>query len=366
MGSTKRRKKLKLKRGRHSRFSICVILGMSLLVCYIGLETGRGIRIHTCIKQYLQEFNLSDSDYSLRKKRDYNEITVEKKEVSVSEQEIKEYIQNDLEAHEETVAVKRKRIKKDDVVSVEYTVLCDGSIVNEVDEESFMVGAGNYNEQIENALVGKNWHDVIVFNIQVPEDDPNSLYAGKTEKITLRVKSIYKIKKCQLTRDFIYDNYGYETMDAYYRYVRDTLLKQKEAESRIQMHTEILHKVSECFDLDIEKEKVAKYSIAIVNTYKEYAYLDGMSLQEYIKDVLNMTEDGFYHMCYQEGMEEIKSFLVIGAVAEEENLQVTEKDFEEWNAENPSTEYSKTDIYAYILKSKVEDTLSRYCQVSGQ
>lgn len=61
-----------------------------------------------------------------------------------------------MESHEETIDVKRDKIRKNDVVSVEYTVSCDGSIVNRVDEESFMVGAGKYNMQIENALLGKN------------------------------------------------------------------------------------------------------------------------------------------------------------------------------------------------------------------
>lgn len=365
MGSTKKPKKLKLKKGHHRGLGICAIVGIVSAVCYIGIVSSRDVRIHTCIKQYLQEFNFSDSDYSLKKIRDYREVTVEKKEVSVTDWEVEQYIQNDLEAHEETVAVKRNKIKKNDVVSVEYTVLCDGSVVNEVGEESFMVGAGKYNEQIENALIGKNWHEIIVFNIKVPEDDQNSLYAGKTETVTLKVKNIYKIKKCQLTRDFVYDNYGYETVDAYYQYVNDTLFKQKEAENQIQMQTELLHQVSDCFDLDIEKEKVAQYSVDIVDTYKEYAYLDGLSLEEYISDELNMTKDDFYQMCYEEGLEEIKSFLVIGAVAEEEKLQVTEKEFEDWNIESLSTEHSKTDIYAYILKSKVENILSEYCHVSN-
>lgn len=116
--------------------------------------------------------------------------------------------------------------------------------------------------------------------------------------------------------------------------------------------------------MEIEKEKVASYSTDIVDSYKEYAYLSDVSLEEYIADELHMTEDEFYQMCYEEGLEEVKSFLVIGAVAEEEDIQVTEKEFDDWCAENSAEDSSEADIYAYILKLKVEEKLGRDCIIS--
>ena len=307
----------------------CVLIICALFICVIIQNTNnKKIVINNGIVKYLDKLNFQSDEYQLKKFSDYKNVTVKNIPTDITQDEIDEYIKTDLESHERNVKLKRNIIHKNDVVNVQYTVECEGEIVNKISDESFMIGAGKYNEQIENALIGKNINKEIVFDIKVPENDSNTKFAGKIETIHMKVKSLYKVKSCKLTKKFVKDNYNLNSIEEYYKYVNTILQEQKENENYRNININILNTVCECYDLEIDKEDVADYSVDIVNKYKEYAYIDGISLETYINNVLNMSQEEFYQMCYDEGLKELKSIIVIGAIAEEEKIYVTENEID--------------------------------------
>ena len=108
----------------------------------------------------------------------------------------------------------------------------------------------------------------------------------------------------------------------------------------------------------LDKESVAEYSVEVVDSYETEAYLYDMELGKYIEKELQMTEEEFFEKCYQEGEELIKNYLIVGAIAKKENLEVTEEDIEELSGvfEKDFDEYSeeeKTYIQYQILENKV-------------
>ncbi len=108
----------------------------------------------------------------------------------------------------------------------------------------------------------------------------------------------------------------------------------------------------------LDKESVAEYSVEIVNSYETEAYLYDMELERYVAEELQMTEDEFFQECYREGEELIKNYLIVGAIAKEENLEVTEEDIKGLSGvfEKDFDEYSeeeKTYIQYQILENKV-------------
>ena len=55
------------------------------------------------------------------------------------------------------------------------------------------------------------------------------------------------------------------------------------------------------------------------------AEADGLTIEEYCEQELQTPYEDFFDMCYEEGEQEIKDYLLIGAVAAKEYGDVTEE-----------------------------------------
>ncbi len=74
-----------------------------------------------------------------------------------------------------------------------------------------------------------------------------------------------------------------------------------------------------------------------------------MSLIQYSQEILGYTKEQFYQKCYEEGEEAIKSFLVIGAVAEKEFPDLAQKT----DDKNIYLQYQEIEnaVYSYFIET---------------
>lgn len=313
-------------RGTSILNKICIVVGVLLLsVILITLFSKKSIEINETMNDYLQEIGIND--YEVYKIDDYKDISFKKVDYEISEQDIQQYIEDDLEAREENIEVEdRNYVKNGDVVSVTYTVYLNEQQVNYVENDVFMVGKGKYNTQIEDNIVGKKKNKKITFEIQVPKDDENVDFAGKTEKVELIVNSISVVKSYELNTGFITKFYNFDTMEEYYDYVKEALESKNEYESETIENDEIMSKLIDCFQYELSNDEVAEYSISIINEYSEIASLYDKSLEEYREQELGMTEDEFMEFCYNEGEKRIKEYIAIGVISKLEGISVNKED----------------------------------------
>ncbi len=109
-----------------------------------------------------------------------------------------------------------------------FRVYCDGELVNEGNNEVLKVGAGYYGEEFEKALIGVELDKEYEFEITVPKNDENKEYAGKTETIIAKVTKIQYMQECVLDKKFVEENYGLQSVDAYYEYVEEVKYNHEE------------------------------------------------------------------------------------------------------------------------------------------
>ena len=69
-------------------------------------------------------------------------------------------------------------------------------------------------------------------------------------------------------------------------------------------------------------QQVTDYSMTIVNSYVNEAYIFNKDLKTYYTENLHMSEKQFFDYCYKKGEEYIKKMLVVGTVAEYKNYSI--------------------------------------------
>lgn len=116
----------------------------------------------------------------------------------------------------------------------------------------------------------------------------------------------------EINRDVL-DYYGCDTEADFLNECKIRLEQIKKYEALNAAYDDFLEKISEKCKFYIDKDEAADYSKKIVEDYKNSAYLLNLSLEEFIEQKLNITEDDFYDRCYDEGVAEIKRYLLVGA-----------------------------------------------------
>lgn len=163
-----------------------------------------------------------------------------------------------------------------------------------------------------------------------------------------------------LSDDFVKKELEANSIEDYYQDVKRELMAGKEVEVLMRVRNRIIDNLIKDSVFSLPEDNVAKYSVEIVKSYENEALVYQMELEEYIDQELQMTKKGFFDMCYNEGEKYIKSYLVVGAIAEKEALTVTKKDITEFSdfRKDKSTNFSdeaKAYISYQILENKVYD-----------
>lgn len=116
----------------------------------------------------------------------------------------------------------------------------------------------------------------------------------------------------EIDRDVL-DSYGCDTEEDFLNECKNRLEQNKKYVTLNTAYDDFLEKISEKCKFYIDEDEAADYSKKIVEDYKNSAYLLNLSLEEYVEQKLCITEDDFYDRCYDEGVAEIKRYLLVGA-----------------------------------------------------
>ncbi len=131
--------------------------------------------------------------------------------------------------------------------------------------------------------------------------------------------------------------------------LRHQLLEEKKIASLMQARAKVMDALLSRCHFSLKEENVAAYAKTIVHNYETEAALYDMSLIQYSQEILGYTKEQFYQKCYEEGEEAIKSFLVIGAVAEKEFPDLAQKT----DDKNIYLQYQEIEnaVYSYFIET---------------
>lgn len=129
--------------------------------------------------------------------------------------------------------------------------------------------------------------------------------------------------------------------------LRHQFLEEKKVQNLMQARNKVMDALLSCCHFSLQEETVAAYAKTIVHNYETEAVLYDMGISQYHQEILGYTKEQFYQHCYEEGEEAIKSFLVIGAIAEREFPNLARKP----DSKNIYLQYQEIEnaVYSYFI-----------------
>lgn len=312
---------------------------------------------------------------------EYKGLEYEKVEVSVSDAEIEDEIENRLHSAAETVESKSGTVEDGDVINVAYEGKIDGKTFEGGSSDSFdiTVGSTPMIDGFVEGLVGQPVGETVTLDLKFPEDYGVEELNGKDVVFTVTINS----KKVQETPnydlDFVKKQGKYESLEAYEEAVEKDLLTEKKETQETEAQGILWEQIVENSEIiQYPKEKEALMEVTL-NSFQTAAANAGKEWDVYLQE-LGYTEDELNSQIVAYAESKVFQELIIYAIADAEGLEVTNDEYEAYMQdvlqqsgynEESFQQYYGTTIEAYceqeglrssMLLNKVMDKVMEYAK----
>lgn len=240
----------------------------------------------------------------------------------------------------------RNEVQKGDFVSITFSVYNEkNEEMNHVSKQILKVGAGYYDEQLEDVLVGKVVGKTYTEKLIVPPNVLRKELVGKEENFKIVVNSIMECCQQELSQSFVKKFTEYKTVDEYKEAIRKQIKNEYQETCEMERKEHILEQLISKCEFYIDEDEIVAIAADIAGVAKQSAKINGMEFGEYINQLYGMTKGEYYEKLYEDAEKQIKTILLIGALANKMNLKYNED-------ENIESEYNI--LYNEVCNNLIE------------
>lgn len=257
---------------------------------------------------------------------DYKGIEVEYVTPEVTEEEVNDAVDEALSEATEYKDVNDREVKKGDNVNIDYKGTIDGKEFDggSAEDTEFIVGDGNFLEDFENGVLGMKTGDKKDVKVVFPEDYGEESLNGKEANFEITLNSIQEVVVPTFDDAFVKANSDCQTTEEFKEMKRQELMDSAIEDATSETSYELLTKVVE--NATIDGYPQALYDECYNETmesYKSYAQMFGMSVEEFMSQYA--SEDDIK----ESAIEWVNEILVIQAIADAEELNLSDEEYEE-------------------------------------
>lgn len=280
--------------------------------------------------------------------------------VEVTEAQIDGQIQNLLTVNPLITEVDREAASGD-IVNIDFVGMKDGVAFEGGTSAGFdlTLGSGSFIDGFEEGLIGAVTGQELSLNLTFPEAYGNADLAGQAVVFDVTVNAVKESVPAELTDDFIKENTESATVEEYMEVVKADLLEQAKTNAENKKKSDVFLKVIEDSKITITDATVDVYYNEQFAVYEKQAETAGIDM-ETMMSYYGMTLETFKEQLRAMSVEATKQNAVVAAIAEAENITVTEEDKDllvvEFGYENKEIMMEQAGdqvINNYILTEKV-------------
>ena len=264
---------------------------------------------------------------------DYDTFEIGVPNVEITDADIDAQIQSNLEANATTTEVKEGTVDEGDTVTIKFDgTLADGTTSDGMKSDSYKLtlGSGNMIDGFESGLYGATIGEEVTLDLTFPDPyGSNTDLAGKdvTFKVTVLSKDVQEVP--ELTEDFVKENSDSETIAEYRTEVAKALEQEEYDEQLYDLKFDLYSMIIEKTEVLQYPEKEVKAQVKeVTELYKDKAESSDKDWATYLEEDLMMTEEEFNTEAQAYAEEIVKQEMIIYAIAEKEELTVTDEEFD--------------------------------------
>ena len=259
----------------------------------------------------------------------YKGLEYYKSDVSVSEEDIDKELERTREMNSRRVPVEDRAAKEGDIVNIDFEGFCDGKAFDggKAEGHSLTLGSGTFIPGFEEQIVGKNIGEEFDVNVTFPEKYQAENLAGKAAVFKCKLNDI-KVKELpELDDEFAAEVSDFDTLDEYKADIRKNMEAEKAEAAKRAAENQLVDEAIANAEMVIPGPMVDLEVQNIAYNFQNRMQSQGISMEQYFQ-ITGMTAEKFLEETKPTAEKNIKSRLVLEAIAAAENLEVSDEDLD--------------------------------------
>lgn len=295
--------------------------------------------------QALKEPELSDLKIELG---DYKnvEVTIEAM-ADITDEDVENQLNSLTSSGTAVINVTDRAVADGDLVNVDYQGYLDGKEIEAEKEEDYniLIGSGVFFDGAEKELIGVMPGDTKDIEVSYPESYPNEALAGKNAVYKVKVNAICEEGKAELNDDYVKELTGGECQNVgeYREYLKKSMQAGVDAQKELLAQQAVWDKVLETSSVDNYPQELLDAKIAAYKKNdEENAKLEGLSMEEYVKQYIGMSLEEYDKQIKDEVTKAARKQVLAKAIAEKEGIGIESLSDKDW--QEAADWYGYTDI----------------------
>ena len=288
----------------------------------------------------------------------YKGVEVDKVDVEVTEEEINAEVDKAREQNSRMVTVDDRAVLDGDIVNIDYSGSVDGVVFDggTAQGQDLTIGSHSFIDNFEDQIIGKNIGDEFDVNVTFPEQYHEESLAGKPAVFKVKLNGI-KVKELpEADDDFAAEVSDFDTMEEYRADIRKSLEEKKNKEVKAAKEDAAISKIIENSKMEIPQGMIDLQKERMAEDFAQRLQYQGLSIEQYLK-FTGMTPKQFLDDLEPRAITNIKSRLVLEAVAKAENIEVTEEDIEKEYQDMAARYNMEVDKVKELIDEKAKETM---------
>jgi trigger factor len=257
----------------------------------------------------------------------YFGLKIEGKKEEVKEEEVEERLKGlqNLYASLKTIPEPRP-IQNGDFVILDYEATLDGRPLEEGKAVDFTVevGSGRFIPAFEEKLAGSKPEEEKEIEIAFPEDYGYKKWAGKTVSFHVKIKEIKEKILPSLDDEFAKDLGSYSSLEELKAQLRQDLEKEKKSNLERQLKDQLVDQLIQAHPFELPESLVEEQAKSLVSDTKTRLASQGVAFES-----LGVTEEKLKEDYRETSRKQVRTFLILEKVSEQEGIAVSDEEVEE-------------------------------------
>lgn len=279
----------------------------------------------------------------------YKGVEVKKEEVKVSEDEV-ELELKEMATRGARLVSADKALESGDTAVIDYEGFENGVAFEggKGENYSLVIGSNTFIPGFEDQLVGKKAGEEVEVNVTFPEKYHAPNLAGKPVVFNVKVNDVKVKEIAEINDEFAKDVSEFETLKELKDSIRTKLEEQAKKSVEDKLKNDIIAKVCDNTEIDIPSAMVEHQLDNLIMQFNYQLQYQGLNLKQLL-DMSGKTIDDLKDERREDAKKGVKMTLVLEKIAEVENVQISDEEFD--------AEISKMASMYNIESDKLKSTL---------
>jgi len=255
----------------------------------------------------------------------YKGVEVPRDDDTVTDEKVDEYIEEMRKRNARQITVERPA-KLGDTVVIDYDGFLNGERFEggKAEGQTLELGSNRFVPGFEEQIVGMKAGDEKDLDITFPEDYHESL-AGKAVVFKVKVHEVQETELPAVDDEFAKDVSEFDTLSEYKVAIMDQLVSARKQAVDDDFGYKVLKAAADDMEADIPEAMIEERVGQIMQEYDQNLMARGMRLEEYMR-MAGMDPKSFQDMIRPQAIDQVRTDVLLAAVADAENIEVADED----------------------------------------